>query len=60
MNTSVNKSEKAKQIVKEHEQILASEKDREIFFNAFLNPSKPKEALVKAAKDFDKILIRTG
>jgi uncharacterized protein (DUF1778 family) len=44
--------EKAKAIIAEKEQVIASEKDSEIFFDALLNPQKPKNALVKAAKEF--------
>lgn len=44
--------EKAKAIVEEHEKILASKKDQEIFFNAILNPSIPNENLKKAAAKY--------
>ena len=48
--------EKAKAIIAEKEQVIASEKDSEIFFEAVLNPQKPNKALVKAAKEFKSIL----
>jgi uncharacterized protein (DUF1778 family) len=34
------------------DQIIASERDAEIFFNALLNPSEPNDALKKAAEDY--------
>ena len=48
--------EKAKAIIAEKEQIISSEKDSEIFFEAVLNPQKPNKALVKAVKEFKSIL----
>ena len=45
---------KALEIVKEHENILASERDAEIFFNAILNPPKPGKKLKDAAKNYLK------
>lgn len=44
--------EKAKLIVEEHKTILTSKKDRETFFNALLNPSKPTDKLKAAAKRY--------
>ncbi len=43
---------KAKEIIKDHERILASQRDSEIFLEAILNPSKPVENLIKAAQDY--------
>jgi uncharacterized protein (DUF1778 family) len=48
--------EKAKAIIAEKEQIISSEKDSEIFFEAVLNPQKPNKALVKSVKEFKSIL----
>lgn len=48
--------DKAKQIFQEHNRILASKRDQEIFFNALLNPSEPNEALKKAAKRYKKVV----
>lgn len=42
--------EKAKRIVKEREQVLASQKDNKIFFDALLNPEKPNKELTDAVK----------
>ena len=44
--------ERAKEIIKEHELIIASQKDAEIFFNALLNPEPPNNALMKAANKY--------
>jgi uncharacterized protein (DUF1778 family) len=44
--------EKAKSIIKEHNTILASQKDREIFFNALMHPHKPNAKLRSAAKNY--------
>lgn len=47
--------EKAKEIIAEREQIIASQKDSEIFFDAIFNPQSPNEELTKAAEDFKKL-----
>lgn len=44
--------EKAKEIIKEKEQIIASERDSQIFFNAITKPRKPSETLKKAFDDY--------
>jgi uncharacterized protein (DUF1778 family) len=44
---------KAKEIVQEKEQILASEKDAEIFFNAITKSKKPSKTLKNALKDYE-------
>ena len=44
--------EKANQIVKENDSILASKRDQEIFFDAILNPDKPNKELRSAAKRY--------
>lgn len=43
---------KAREIIKEKEQIIASEKDSEIFFDAITNPNKPNKALKDALMDY--------
>lgn len=43
---------RALKIVQEQEQIIASEKDREIFFNALTHPPKPNKQLRDAAKEY--------
>jgi uncharacterized protein (DUF1778 family) len=45
--------EKAKEIIHEQEQVIASEKDMQIFFNAITAPQKPSETLKKALDDYN-------
>jgi uncharacterized protein (DUF1778 family) len=42
----------ARKIIDEHEKILASENDKEIFFNAILANHEPNEKLKKAAPKY--------
>ena len=48
--------EKANRIVSEYDTILSSDKDKEIFFNALLNPTEPNENLKAAAKLYEEFL----
>ncbi len=48
--------EKAKEIIAEQEQILASQKDKEIFFDAIFNADVPNDELLKAADEFKNLL----
>jgi uncharacterized protein (DUF1778 family) len=50
--SSVHKQ--AKKIVADHKKNLASKKDREIFFNALMNPEKPNEKLKNAMATYKK------
>jgi len=45
--------EKAKEIIKEKEQIIASERDSQVFFDAITNPQKPSETLKRALDDYN-------
>jgi uncharacterized protein (DUF1778 family) len=45
--------EKAKEIVKEKEQTIASERDSQIFFDAITNPKKPSNTLKNALVDYN-------
>ena len=45
--------EKAKEIIKEKEQIIASERDSQIFFDAITKPANPSESLKKALVDYN-------
>ena len=47
---------KAVEIIREHEQVIASEKDSKIFFDAIINPGKPNKNLLAAAKAFKSAL----
>lgn len=44
--------EKAEEIMKRHNTIIASNQDREIFFNALINPPEPNQALKDAMKEY--------
>jgi uncharacterized protein (DUF1778 family) len=52
--------EKAKEIVKEKEQIIASEKDSQIFFDAITNPQKPSNALKKAVDEYNDFFQKSS
>lgn len=51
----VSIQEKAKKIVEDHNKIISSKKDQDIFFNELINPSKPNKALKSAASRFKKL-----
>ena len=51
--------EKAKQIILEKEQIIASEKDSQIFFDAIINPKKPSETLRNAHEDYEIFMSKS-
>jgi uncharacterized protein (DUF1778 family) len=52
----VSLQEKSKEIVEEHNKIIASKRDQEIFFNELTNPSKPNKALTDAVKRYKEII----
>lgn len=43
---------RAVKIIEEQEQIIASEKDSALFFDAITNPPQPNQALQDAAKEY--------
>ena len=47
---------RANEIIREQEQILASSKDVEIFFEALVHPMKPNSDLFLAAQEYKKLL----
>ena len=49
-------NELAKNIFEEHNKILASKRDQEIFFDALINPPKPNAALKKAASQYQAFI----
>lgn len=51
--------EKANEIIKEKEQIIASERDSIIFFNAITNPQKPSETLKNALDDYNSFIANS-
>lgn len=51
--------EKAKEIIKAKEQIIASERDSQIFFDMITNPQKPSETLKNALADYDLFIANS-
>jgi len=47
--------EKAKEIIEEREQIIASQRDSKMFFEAITKPAKPNKALISAAKEYKSL-----
>jgi uncharacterized protein (DUF1778 family) len=43
---------RANEIILEREQVVASQKDSEIFFDAITNPKKPNQKLTEAANEY--------
>lgn len=52
--------EKARMIVQEHQNIIKSERDRDVFFNALLNPEDPNQELLQAAEHYTEYLRKDG
>lgn len=48
--------EKAKEIVKEKEMIIASERDSQLFFDTITNPKEPSKSLQKAVENYNAFL----
>ena len=46
--------EAAKRVIEEHQQLHLSVADRDVFIQALLNPIKPTDKLIKAAKKYKK------
>lgn len=51
--------EKAKEIVEEKEQIIASERDSQIFFDAITKPKKPSKTLKSALEDYNAFVSKS-
>lgn len=49
-------TERANNIIRENERIIASERDAEVFFNALANPAPPTAALQQAAAKYERFL----
>ena len=46
--------ENAEKIIEKHDKVLASKRDKEIFFKELLSPSKPNKALINASNRYKK------
>jgi len=53
----VSVEERAKEIVKDHNKIISSKKDQELFFNAIIDTPSLNEALEKAAVKYNETLM---
>ena len=51
-------AEKANEIIERQKTILASAKDREVFFDALMHPQKPNKALTQAHTRYKKAVSR--
>lgn len=51
--------DKAKEIIKEKEQVIASERDSQIFFEALTNPKNPSQTLKSALVDYDAFISKS-
>lgn len=49
---------KAKEIIEEREQIIASQKDKAIFFDSLVNPPKPNNDLLSARDEYNKLIFK--
>lgn len=52
--------EKARRIVQEHQDIIKSDRDRETFFNALVNPGNPNKELLQAAEEYTEYIRKNG
>lgn len=50
--------EKAKKIIAEQEQIIASKRDSEVFFNAIINSPKANDELINAVSEYKALLSK--
>ena len=50
--------ERAKEIIEKSEQIITSERDRTLFFDAITNPAPPNDALIAAANDYKALFAK--
>jgi uncharacterized protein (DUF1778 family) len=48
--------EKAIEIIEERERIIASQRDKELFFDTLLNPPKPNDDLRSAKDKYNKLI----
>ena len=51
--------EKAKEIIQEKEQIIASERDSQLFFDAITNSQKPSDTLKNALSDYKSFIANS-
>jgi uncharacterized protein (DUF1778 family) len=49
---------KAKEIIEEREKTIDSQKDKEVFFDALVNPPKPNKDLLAAKEAYNKLISK--
>ncbi len=49
---------KAKEIIEEREQIIVSQKDKEIFFDSLVTPPKPNNDLLSAKDEYNQLISK--
>ncbi len=49
--------DKANEIIEKNESIIASERDKEIFFSALMKPPKPNKELLAAKEEYDNLVL---
>ncbi len=54
----ITMQQRANEIVMEKEQIIASQKDKELFFDALVNPPKPNNDLLNAKSEYNDLLTK--
>lgn len=54
----VTVQDKAKKIIEERERIIASQKDKEIFFDSLVNPPMPNNDLISAKEEYDNLISK--
>lgn len=54
MKKTIDKTSSNKKLINRNNEILLSEKDKEVFLTALINPPKPNKALLQAAKLYKK------
>lgn len=50
--------QKAKEIIEENDRIIASHRDKQIFFDSLVNTPKPNKDLLGAKGEYDKLLSK--
>jgi len=54
----VTVQDKAKEIIEERERVIASQEDKEIFFDALVNPPKPNRELISAKDEYKRLVTK--
>lgn len=55
---TVTVQNKAKEIIEERERIIASQRDKELFFDSLVNSPKPNNDLLSAKDEYNKLISK--